>query len=89
MAASKNLTPQQRVLRARLGAHTLHARGLTNTATARKTWEQRFVDEVDPDRVLPHKERAKRAEAAKKAHMTALAFKSSVARTKKKRGSGS
>jgi hypothetical protein len=40
----------------------------------------RFVDQVDPDRVLPEAERQRRAEAARRAHMAQLAFRSAKAR---------
>lgn len=41
----------------------------------------RFEREVDPDGTLPPAERVRRAEAARKAHMTRLAYASSKART--------
>jgi hypothetical protein len=63
---------EQRSLRARLAAHVVHSRGATNTGPARAAWFQKFIDQVDPDRVLPEAERIKRAEAARKAHMTRL-----------------
>jgi hypothetical protein len=70
-------------LRARLAAHSLHAQGKTNTKPAREAFEQRFLDEVDPDRTLPEAERLKRAEHAKSRYFTELAFKSSKARRKR------
>jgi hypothetical protein len=33
----------------RMGAHSVHARGLTNTAPARAALEAKFRAEVDPD----------------------------------------
>lgn len=76
------LAPNERTLRARLAAHTLHARGGTNTEPARAAFEVRFLDEVDPERVLPEAERARRAEHAKKAYFTRLSLKAAKARRK-------
>ena len=77
-----SLTPAERVLRARLAAHTLHARvdSREHTKPARKAFLDRFENEVDPDRTLPRKERLRRAEQAKKAYFTRLALKSVQAR---------
>jgi hypothetical protein len=41
---------------------------------------ERFVDEVDPNRVLSPPERQRRAEQARKAYFTRLALKSAQAR---------
>jgi hypothetical protein len=43
----------------------------------------RFEDQVDPDRVLPADERARRASAARRAHFLSLAAKSADARRRK------
>ena len=43
---------------------------------------KRYLDEVDPDQVLPEAERRRRADALQKLHMTRLAFLSSRARRK-------
>lgn len=74
------MNPGERTLRARLAAHSLHAQGGTNTEPARKAFEQRFYDEVDPDRDLPEAEREKRAAHARSAYFTRLALKSAQAR---------
>lgn len=76
------MTPEQRVLRAKLAAHTLHAKvdSREHTAPARRAFMARFEDEVDPDRVLPEAERRRRAEHARKAYFTRLALKSTQAR---------
>jgi hypothetical protein len=37
-------------------------------------FDQRFLDEVDPERKLPEAERQRRAEHARKAYFTALAL---------------
>jgi hypothetical protein len=77
------LTPAQRVLRARVAAHTSWAKTAdrsARTAAARKALLDRFDRQVDPDGTLAPAERARRAEAAKSAYYSALALKSSQAR---------
>jgi hypothetical protein len=78
------MTPEQRVMRARLGAYAQHAKHdpKQTTAKARQTFAARFEREVDPDDVLEPTERARRAEAAKRAYYTRLALLSSRARRK-------
>jgi len=77
-----DLTPSERSLRARLAAHAMHAQhdSRETSAPARAAFNARFLDEVDPDRVLPETERLRRAEHARKAHMTRLALASAKAR---------
>lgn len=69
-------------LRARLGAHTLHSqydsKELTEAARAAR-WQQ-FLDQVDPDRVLPEDERIRRAEHAQLAHMNKMSLAAAKAR---------
>ncbi|MGH8973041.1 MAG: hypothetical protein ACRD0C_07525 [Acidimicrobiia bacterium] len=79
---AKNLTPQERVLRARLGAYRLHAvhDPKETTRKAREAFAARFEREVDPTGALPPAERARRAEAARRAYFTELALRSSLAR---------
>lgn len=79
---AKNLTPQERVLRARLGAYRLHAvhDPKETTRKAREAFAARFERQVDPNGVLPPAERARRAEAARRAYFTELALRSSQAR---------
>jgi hypothetical protein len=48
---------------------------------------QRFIDEVDKDRLLPEGERNRRAALARRRYMTALALKSSTARARHAAGS--
>lgn len=74
----------QRVLRGRLGGFTRASLydGLAVTAKARQTFLDRFERDVDPDHQLPAAERARRAEAARKAHFTRLAMKSAKARSR-------
>jgi hypothetical protein len=77
-----------RVLRARMAAHLLHAQ-VTNpsehTAPARAAFLSRFERQVDPDGILDPQERARRAEHAKKAYFLKLALASAKARSAKRR----
>ena len=78
----ESLTPSERVMRARMAAYALHARydPRETTKPARRAFDQRFLDLVDPDRRLPERERQRRAEAARKAHFTRLAYLSARSR---------
>jgi hypothetical protein len=75
-------TPSERSLRARMGAHSLHAKHDSRelTAPARKAALDRFLVEVDPDGILSEGERNRRAAHARKAYFTNLALKSAIAR---------
>jgi len=75
----------QRSLQGRIGAFVTHSRHdpRETTAAARATFLARFEDEVDPERVLSEPERLRRATMARKAYFARLAWRSSVARTKK------
>jgi hypothetical protein len=79
---SHPLTPSERSQRARMAAHTLHSRYDSKRLTqpARDKFEERFLKRVDPDGQLPEAERERRAEQARKAYFTALAYKSAKAR---------
>jgi hypothetical protein len=77
-----------RILRARMAAHLLHAQisdPAEHTAPARAAFLSRFEREVDPDGILDPKERARRAEHAKKAYFLKLALASRKARAAKRR----
>lgn len=82
MAASTSLTPEQRAQRARIAALTRWSREdpAASAARGQAGLLARFLREVDPDSQLPEQERQRRAEAARRAHMTRLAFASSKAR---------
>jgi hypothetical protein len=82
LSESRPLT--ERSLHARLAAHAKWAQTdpVEGTAAARAKFLLRFIDEVDPDRILPEPERLRRAEHARKAYMTKLALKSAKARRK-------
>lgn len=79
---SEPLSPSERSMRARLAAHIGHSKldPKERTRAGRKKFNERFLDQVDPDRALPRAERERRAEHARKAYFTALAFKSARAR---------
>jgi len=79
------LSPAERTLRARLGAHALHAKhdARLTTAAARAALLTKFEREVDPDGALTPEERQKRAEHARKAHMTRIALLAARARSAK------
>jgi hypothetical protein len=87
---SEHASPNDdRVLRARIAAHVLHAQisdPAEHTAPARAAFLSRFEREVDPDGVLDPEERARRAEHAKKAYFLRLALASRKARAKKRAG---
>lgn len=77
------MSPSERTLRSRLASHASWARTAdpsARTQPAREAAAERFENEVDPDRLLPAAERARRAEHARKAYFTALALKSARAR---------
>ena len=81
---SDPLTPAERSQRARLAAHVLHSRYDSRALTqpAREAMAKRFLDEVDPDRILSEAERLRRADHARRAYFTRLALKSAAARKK-------
>jgi hypothetical protein len=63
-------------MRARMAAYMLHTRydPRETTRAARRAFNQRFLDQVDPDGRLPEAERRRRAEAARRAYFTRLAY---------------
>ncbi len=76
------MKPSERSLRARMAAHTLHSKYDSReiTAPARAAFAKKFEDEVDPQRLLPEAERQRRADQARKAHYTRMAYKSAQSR---------
>jgi len=78
------LTPAQRQQRARLAALSRWAKEdpTPTVQNATAAFLATFIDQVDPHRTLSESERLRRAEAARRAHMTRLAFLSSKARGK-------
>lgn len=83
--SSDAFLPQDRVLRARLAAHTRWSQQdpRAGTQKARETFLRSFLDVVDPERRLPEDERLRRAESARKAHFTKLALASARSRRSK------
>ena len=81
---STPLSPSERSMRARMAAHISHSRHdpKERTRAARDKFEERFLNEVDPDRVLSEAERERRAHHARQAYLTGLALKSAIARRK-------
>jgi hypothetical protein len=86
VAASTNLTPEQRSLRAKLAANTRWSQDGDRKGAGKRAQAgllAKFVDQVDPDRILPEDERTRRALAARRAHMQRLALASSKARAQR------
>src|SRR6266542_6670920 len=79
------LSPAERTLRARLAAHTMHAKhdARKTTANGRAAFLARFEAEVDPEGVLPPEERRRRAEHARSAYFKRLALAAANARRHK------
>jgi hypothetical protein len=90
VAASVNLTPEQRSLRASAAADALHATisdPKAHTAPARDASPQSLTyweRQLDPDGTMPPEERARRAEHARRSYMKRLALKSARARRARK-----
>jgi hypothetical protein len=81
------MTPAERSLRGRTAVHTSWANTSDRRARTRpgtQAFLKRFERQVDPDNLLDPAERAKRAEAAKKAYFTALSLKASQANRARK-----
>jgi len=71
------LSPKEASLRARIGAFAQHAKHdpRQTTVAARTAFDQRFIQQVDPNGELAPEERARRADAARRQYFTALAFR--------------
>lgn len=80
------LSPEGRILRARMGAYALHSKHdpKVTTVTARTARWQRYLDRVDPGRQLGEGERARRAKAALRSDMIGLSLKSARARRRRR-----
>ena len=91
MADPNPLTPEQRSLRARLAAYSMHAHNDSKetTRSARAAFDERFYREVDPDNALPIEERERRANYARRAYFTKLSFESSRLRRQRRAGESS
>ena len=81
-----SISPEERSLIGRIGGYARAAKydGRAVTKAARAAYLAKWVNEVDPERVLPEAERDRRAEAALKSHMAKLAFRSAQARRARK-----
>jgi hypothetical protein len=87
MTDNSNLNPDQRTLRVRLAAHTHQGNADTTRVRAERIErisKDRFADQGDPDHELSSEERAQRACSARRAYYTALAFRSSRARSRRR-----
>lgn len=81
------LTPEQRVLRARIAANTLHAMRDPKETVAKATAASPasidyWLRQVDPDDKLTEADRTARAERLRRAHFQRLALKSAQARSR-------
>lgn len=82
-AVSDELTPAQRTLRAKLGAHASWAQTTNRTArteAARKAAKNRFRRLADPEGVLPAEVVDQRAAALEREHYTRMAYLSAKSR---------
>jgi hypothetical protein len=73
-------------LRGRIGGYALAAKRDPKqyTQPARAAFLARFVEQVDPDRLLPEAERTRRAEAARHAYFARLAYLSASSRQRRR-----
>jgi hypothetical protein len=79
------LSPARAAMLGKLGAWSIHARGLTNTGPARAAFASRFVDEArrlaaDRGEAITDAEAERRAAFLRKAHFTRLGLRSAAAR---------
>jgi hypothetical protein len=81
------LSTEQRSLRGRIGAFALHAKYDSRelTKAARAKFDERFLDEVDPNRELPEPERRRRASYARQRYFAALAYRSAKVRAARRK----
>jgi hypothetical protein len=80
------LSPGERRLFGRAGAYESWARTVDRSARtepARRAFNAKFADEVDPNHELPEEERARLAEAARKAYYARLSAKSVQSRRRR------
>jgi len=82
-------TPVERSMQGRIAAYERWAKEedrTAATAAGRKAFQDRFEREVDPEGALAPEERARRAEAARKAYYTRLSLMAAQARRAKRDG---
>jgi hypothetical protein len=79
------IDPGIATIRARAAAYTMHAMHdpKETTVKARATFNARFIEMVDPLRLLPEAERLRRTECARRAYFSSLALRSAMARRAK------
>jgi len=70
------MTSEQRSLRSRLGAYTVHSRGLTDTEPTRAAFMARFEREVDPESKLSSAKGQSEPRRLGRPTLTRLAFRS-------------
>jgi hypothetical protein len=82
-------THEKRVMAGRMRGLTTRAfhDPLEYTSKARSAFRQSFDKQVDPDGILPPEEREARATSLYRAHMTALAMRSSQVRASRAQAS--
>lgn len=71
------MTPEERVTRAQIAAHTRWSRTSDRTEAmkpARDASFQRFIDQVDPERKLDEVTRIRMAISAERAHMARMSL---------------
>jgi hypothetical protein len=80
------MTPAQRKLRAQIAANSRWSKenSAANAARGQAGLVARFEREVDPECALPLPERARRADAAYRAHFQRLALRSAKSRAVRK-----
>lgn len=85
------LTPEQRILRARLAAHARWSKVRDRAAEnekARQAFLSRFEREVDPHNAMDPETRAKAAENARAAYFRRLALRSATIRAARRTAAG-
>jgi hypothetical protein len=88
--SDEQMDPGERALRARIAAHTMHARNDPEaiTARARARFLAKFEELADPEGVLSPEDRAQRAMHLRKAYFTRLALASGKARRRRATANG-
>jgi hypothetical protein len=78
--------PDEMARRGRIGAHALHSKHDSReiAARAREGLAKKYLDQVDPDRILPEPERLRRADHARRADLARAARLSVLARQARK-----
>jgi hypothetical protein len=82
------MTPEQRRLKASAAAHAQWSKETDRTqrtAKAREGQMARYRRQVDPEGRLDPEQREKMARSALRAHMTSMALRSSIARSRRAR----